>query len=382
MSRRLVVFWQWLPDYRLVFFERVRTDLAAHGIELLVCTGETPPTIAARGDTVVAPWRIPLPTKWMRLGRRELPLSSVAQVVKATKPDMVIINHSLQYAPLLFRLKAAAMRSGFRLALWGHGVPYNAPHSPPVLWAKLRLARLVDWYFAYTQAGVEFLVRSGFPRNHTTALNNTLDTDELTTSLASVDTSSVDQFLHDHELVRGHTALFLGGVDDAKDFDFLAEVASEAARIDPAFRIVIAGSGGRLDDALQIEQDGGGFVVLGRVKAVEKARALKSADVLCIPSGVGLVAVDALFSGLGVLTRRNSTHGPEIDYMPTESIELLPAAAPARVYASRLVALAGDTNWKARAAEANALVASHFTLDEMVTRFVDGVLAWTSLHSQ
>lgn len=375
LTRRLVVVWPWLPEYRLSFFQRARERLLTEGISLFVATGDTPPSVAAREDTVEAEWRLHIPTDWVRLGRRELPYMSAGRLLRETSPDFMVVNHSLRYTPLFLRLKAM-QRSNFKLGLWGHAVPYNAPHTPLVLWGKLKVSRLASWYFAYSEAGVQKIVESGFPRGRTTALNNTLDTDELSAWLDSVDDGSIDSFRERHSLRPGRTALFLGGIDDAKDFDYIASVASHLHDIAPDFSLVLAGSGDRLQDAKRLQSGGLPLVVLGRVQGVDKAVALKAADVLCIPSGVGLVAVDALFSGRGILSRQNTSHGPEIDYLPEQSIELLPAATHPVAFAQRLVDLAADQEWKRNASGAAAATAPAFTIESMVDRFVQGVLAW------
>ena len=297
------------------------------------------------------------------------------ELFRTTRPDFLVLNHSLKYLPTLVQGRILAP-SRTAVALWGHAVSYNSNHHAWVSYAKLKSARIASWYFSYTQAGASTMSASGFPAERITVVNNTLDTDALSRELAAVTPFKIDAFRSSQSLTEGHTALFLGGVDDAKGFDFLIDVTRNAARIDPAFRMIIAGTGSRIDKARELARQDFGLIVLGRVDGASKAAALRSSEVLCIPSGIGLVAVDALFAGLGIVSRDDRTHGPEIDYLPKISLTAMPPDVSAAEFSRRLVARMLDGELAGEVAIASRAPAANFTIEGMVERFVEGVIAW------
>lgn len=261
--------------------------------------------------------------------------------------------------------------------MWGHGRSYSTPQGRAAAAYKQWLTRRCEWFFAYTQAGANHVTQRGFPRTRVTVMNNTIDTDSLRAQLDSISTADVAAYRLKHGLTPGTTALFLGGVDDAKGFSFLMAAASQAQRLLPDFRLLIAGDGLRRCDAEAAEAAGAPVRVLGRVDGRAKALALRAADVLWIPSSVGLVAVDSLVSGRPIITRLNGTHGPEVDYLtPDQSAILLPGSAKPSDFATTTVGLMSNPPALSRMQASCLRTAAAHALADMVESFALGIESW------
>ena len=116
---------------------------------------------------------------------------------------------------------------------------------------------------------------------------------------------------------------------------------------------------------------------LGRLDGAEKALALRVADVLALPSSIGLVAVDSLLSGVPIVTRDNSTHGPENDYLEDGVTSIwMRADSDASEYALALVDLLEAPARLATMRQECLREAPKYSLDLTVDAFVEGVLAW------
>lgn len=364
-----------LSAYRVPFYERAAPLLADRGFALKVAYGQPSEQFAQRGDSVDIACGTAVPTRMFGSGVQPWALRKW----NAAKfdPDLVIVQQTvkaLETYPLLLRQR---FRGRPGVAMWGHGRSYSTPQGRAAAAYKQWLTRRCEWFFAYTQGGADHVTQRGFPRTRVTVMNNTIDTDSLRSDLGEVSDGDVAAFREQHGLTPGMTALFIGAVDDAKGFSFLMSSASEANRLLPGFRLLVAGKGERLMEAHAIQASGGPIRVLGRVQGHDKALALKTADVLWIPSSVGLVAVDSLVAGRPILTRLNGTHGPEVDYLTHEESALpLPGSASPGDFAATTMDLLNDTTRLAAMQAACVRASAAHSLDDMVESFVRGIVAW------
>lgn len=369
---KLLIIQPAVPAYRVPLFERLIPRLAAHGVELVVATGGY--EHSKRGDQAKAEWiravpgrvrgNLPSGLRWRKWSRA------------MAAPDLVIVEQAVKNLET-YSLLARKGLGGPSVAMWGHGRSYSTPQGTAVAAAKQWLTRRCDWFFAYTQAGADHVISHGFPSERVTVLNNTIDTDALRADLTSVSEDDVAAFARRHGLTQGRTALFLGGVDRAKGIDFLLESAVEAEKRLPGFVLLVGGTGAQAEQVRAAQQTGAPIRALGRLDGPDKALALRAADVLMIPSSIGLVAVDSLVSGVPVITRDNNTHGPEADYLKHDVTSLWRAQdASAQEYATTVLELMKAPERLSTMRDSCLAEAHKYSIDSMVTAFVDGVLAW------
>jgi glycosyltransferase involved in cell wall biosynthesis len=313
---------------------------------------------------------MPTPTTWVRVGGKDVALRRIPH-----NTDLVIVEQAIKNVET-YPLLARKSLHGPSVAMWGHGRSYSTPQGPALAAAKQFLTRRCDWFFAYTQGGADHVIAHGFPAARVSVLNNTIDTAALRRDLDSVSDDDVAAFSRHQGLTPGRTALFLGGVDSAKGIDFLLESAVEAEKRLPGFMLLVGGAGDQLDDVGQAQRAGAPIRALGRLDGHAKALALRAADVMAIPSSVGLVAVDSLVAGVPIATRANGTHGPEADYLTPEIAVWLAATTDSAEYALAITDLLADTMRLAEMRSRCRAEAARYGLDHMVDAFVEGVLAW------
>jgi glycosyltransferase involved in cell wall biosynthesis len=262
--------------------------------------------------------------------------------------------------------------------MWGQGRSFSTSQPSYLANAKQWLTRRTKWFFAYTQSGADHVVANGFPRIRTTVLNNTIDTETLRRDLAQIQDQEVADFHLHLGSSPGKTALFIGGVDDSKGIMFLIDAAWQAERLLPGFRLLIAGDGDRRSDVVRAESAGAPIRYLGRLDGKDKALALKGVDVLAIPQWVGLVAVDSLTSGRPIVTTRDCSHSPELEYL-TDGVTSVFSHHDSAAYADAVVSLLADTA-RLRAMETACLLrGGDYSITRMADAFAEGLLAWDEM---
>ena len=94
---------------------------------------------------------------------------------------LVVCGEPKQLSSLYFAL-AAKMR-GIRVIWWGHHASANSKRAR--VYVRLKIAKkLSDIFLTYTDAGVNYLVQSGFSPQHVFATGNTIDTGNVLTAVA------------------------------------------------------------------------------------------------------------------------------------------------------------------------------------------------------
>lgn len=356
-----------VPQYRVPFFTRLITDAEKDGIHIDVFAGKTPTEIRARGDASDSDFFHRLSTHELRIRRRSLFYKSTTPVLRGGY-DLVILEHgvrNMETYELLIRL------GGQRIAFWGHGRTYTKSVSLQQEWFKYWLGRRATWFFGYTERGVDAVVEHGFPRNRTTVLNNTIDTAALRADLAAISDDELREFSRHHDL-RGHTALYLGGIDTDKRIPFLLESALAAHELCSDFRLLIAGNGSDRALVEEFVAENSWASYLGALHGRDKALALRVAQALSIPGKIGLVAVDSMVAGTPIFTTKFPHHAPEFEYL-TDGITAVVTKDDVDSYAAELIALLSDRPRQKAMSDRCQTESERYTLDAMVCNFLAGV---------
>ena len=172
-DRTVAFIQEWLPRYRLPFFNLLRDVLGTERIELRLYHGQPVGAMAKRSDAAGLPWACQVVNS--HLG------SLVWQPVwrQARRADLVIVEQANRLA-LNYLLLAARPAGGPRVAFFGHGANLQGnPASLRERWKRMWI-RTPNWWFAYTDGTADRVLSGGFPANRITVVQNAVDTSALT----------------------------------------------------------------------------------------------------------------------------------------------------------------------------------------------------------
>lgn len=371
MQRRLVVLDWHVRSYRRPFYEEAAARLAMRGIDMRVIVVAPPMMAAARRDTGMQGDDVEVGVSHFRIGSREISYRHLGQVIGSMRPDLVVTEQSVRNLDLLPMI-ATRRHTGIRLALWGHGATYGKRHGILLRQYKEWITRRADWFFAYTDAGREWAVSHGVAAEKVTVLNNSTDTVSLRHDLQAVTEGRLREFQQEHRLTRGHTALFMGALDESKRLDLLFEVGERLHAADPRFVLLVAGAGAQSDEVARYANERRWLAAIGRVDGDLKSVALRACDFMLMPEGIGLVATDALAAGRPFVTMSGQAHGPEFAYLTNGETALVGASVP-ELTASAM-SIMNDSDLRLRMGKKCEIDGKRYSIERMSGRFVDGVM--------
>jgi len=369
-SRRLAIFQPYVPKYRMPFFDGLNSVLADHHVHLTVFAGEPDNQQAQRGDKVDgADWIRNIDIKSVRIAGKTF---TYAQALRHARGfDGIILGlegTSLDAYDLVMRGRARGTKTGF----WGHIGSYVAHQHPVDVALERWLMRRADRVFAYTPHGVEVAVSAGVNRARTTAVMNSVDVDGMLAKRDSLKRDEVSEFQTTRGLACGKTLAFVGGLDESKRIDFLAEALDHWWETDREIRLIVAGKGGQIG-FLEKAINRGQVIHLGFAGDNEKALIGRIATHFVMPGRIGLVAVEALALGLPILTTKWPFHAPEEQYLIEGESKITLSDQP-REFASQVVDLLnGLTHPRAHSSF------KHPTLNAMIDNYASGALSMLSL---
>jgi glycosyltransferase involved in cell wall biosynthesis len=308
--RRVVVLQPYVAAYREALWQAVADRLSP--TELVVLSGTPSRELRARGDAAVEhPWlrRVPGRTVQIRgTSARVQYKRGVGRWVRSA--DVVVAELSV----ISLNSWWLALTRASRLVLWGHGASFVAAGGGLRDRLEVLQARRAHRVLTYSDRGRASLLSRGLPADRVRAIGNSTDTRRLRELLPQAGPRAAE--LRDRfGLTPGRTAVFVGGLDADKRVDFLLAAAEHAHRLDPDFRLLVAGDG---EDAGRVRAAAArtpAVAHLGRADAAELAALGTVAAAMWMPGRVGLVAVDCLALGVPVLTTAFPFHAPEVEFL-------------------------------------------------------------------
>ena len=226
--------------------------------------------------------------------------------------DLVVAEYALRN---LMVFKWAYLGGVKRLALWGHGKTYTEDNSAVEEWIKTKLANRCNWFFGYTQKGVDSVVRKGFKASCTTVVQNSTDTKELKRLKGEVEQNTIDEFRAKYNIGNGPIAVFIGELDPSKRIDLLISSSIVIRSQIPEFELLIFGSGVELESVLTSCEKFPFVKYCGRADQKTQALVSNVAEFIMMPGRVGLIAVDSLALGIPIVTTNWPLHAPEYEYL-------------------------------------------------------------------
>jgi glycosyltransferase involved in cell wall biosynthesis len=242
---------------------------------------------------------------------------------------------------------------------------------------KKGFTNLSDGFIAYTKSGAERLMASGYPRERTFFVQNTIDMSEQFRLWEAERNSDPQAIRREFGLLPDSTVFtFIGRLVPIKRVDQLIDAvrrikANKLSR--RPVEAVIIGDGMCMDDLKAQAKDVPGIHFLGhRPPNDEVARCLKVSVASVVAGMVGLVANHALAHGCPVITRELDTHSPELEYIEHDRNGLI-IPGDMDEFAGTLARLADDEGWQARLAQGALETRDGLRMDDMAARFNEAV---------
>ena len=210
-----------LPHYRLPFFQELRNFLALRNVKLDLIYGQGNLNDKAKKDQDHLHWGIKLKNFY-------LPFNLVYQpcLYRLKKYDMVIIEQ----ANILLINYYLLLKKNFtrqKVAFWGHGRNYQDNQDSLNNKIKKLYINRVDWWFAYTNKVKDFIVKSGFPKERVTVVQNAIDSGNLIRITESISSQEIESLRSQYGLQNCFVGLFCGGMYKEKRIDFLLDACNK-----------------------------------------------------------------------------------------------------------------------------------------------------------
>lgn len=373
---RVVILQEYVPQYRVPFFELLRELGLESGIDIRVAHGEAGTSLAKRDDASNLSFALPIQQIEKRIAGRRVVVRRIGHAIDAA--DLIILEQARRNLDA-YRLLAFRRQKGPIVALWGHGKDFTRPTTLLERRLSRWLTSKADWFFAYTIAGMNHVVSQGFPHESTTVVQNSMDSLTLRESVASITAVERESFAKIHDL-RGKTALFIGGLDESKRLPFLRDAAVRLYAQESDFRLLVAGSGAIRGQVEEWAKDFSWIRYLGPLSGHDKAIAMASAEVLSMPGRVGLVAVDSFAAGIPIVTTDWNWHAPEFDYLE-DGLNAIVTRNSSVAYTNGLLSVLRNPILRQELQTA-ALASSHiYSVEAMASNFISGVRAALALRN-
>ena len=175
-----------------------------------------------------------------------------------------------------------------------------------------------------------------------------------------------------HALRRGHTALYIGGLSPVKNLRLLLDAGALVHRVDPLFKVVVAGDGPDRGLVEAAAASNPWLVVLRPVFDPRGKAALAGAcDFMALPGLVGLAAVDSFALELPAVAVSPWQQAPEFEYLHDGVNCLISTPTPAE-YARSIERMVSEPGLLERLRRGCRTSVEMHSLDSMVANFVAG----------
>ncbi|WP_087873017.1 glycosyltransferase family 4 protein [Arthrobacter globiformis] len=367
MKKKVVILQEYVPQYRVSFFDTLADLASSEDIELVVAAGQPNGSLAGRGDNANPPYVLPIRQREFAIGQKRIVIRNVR---KATaKADLVIMEQARRnldaYRLLLPRFFRQRM-----WALWGHGRDYVEHKSKFSAWLQSVLTSRADWFFAYTSGGARHVEGLGFSSGKITTVMNSLDTTAMRQGLKAASPTLAD-FRSTHGL-QSKIATFIGALDESKRISFLLHSLQRLSADHPNVSFVIAGDGPLRDKVRAVTEKLPNVHAIGRVDGEAKYALLSLSNVLLVPGRVGLIAVDSLAAGVPIVTTRWEYHAPEFEYLE-EDVSCVCSDNSVEAYSESVSGLILDDERRIFLSDNCRSAGEHLSVEQMSRNFIEGV---------
>lgn len=374
----------YLPHYRVRFYELLAER---GGFDYVVFHGAPPSWVGI--EELKGPFAFPqrrVKNREFHVGALTLVYQPVLWEILTGGYEAIVITTESKFIANLLLALLCKLR-GIAVLQWGFG--YHPPrgtresdvpnHTLLAITTLIKkgFTKIADGFIAYTKSGAEQLVASGYPRERTFFVQNTIDTSEQIRLCEAERDTDLQAIRREFGLQPDSAVyVFIGRLTPIKRVDQLIEAVRKINRGKLSrcpVEVLVIGSGPRESYLKELAADVPEVHFLGGLPPNDQvARCLKVSVAAVVAGMVGLVANHALAHGRPVITRDLETHSPEIEYIEHDKTGLI---VPGDIddFALALARFADDPAWQVRLAQGALATRDALRMDLMAERFDEAV---------
>lgn len=364
---------EYIPTYRVEFFQQLRHALKNRGVDLHVFAGRSSDSQESRADSECPEFVEPISQTSVRIAGKRLTIRNIKATLSA---DLLILEQSRRNLDAHFLLALPrALRPD--IALWGHGRDRSKVPSPMEANLLRQMTRRADWLFTYTDQGRTDAIGLGCHPAQVTVVNNSRATGDLTEHIRRVTQTQIDQFVNEYFGMCWKSqpvVSFLGSLVPEKRIDLVLKTFEKISFALPETLFIMAGEGPEKRLVHEARNSGLRIASLGYAGAREKAIMSHISRCLILPSHVGLVTIDSFAMGVPIITKRQGQHGPEIDYL-VDGVNSKLTVGDTTSLATAAVGLLQDVDEAERLRMGAFASLPQHSIEAMVDNFTQGVLS-------
>ncbi len=360
-------------QYRVAFFQHLRSKLDQKGIELRLVVGGGLDEDNAKGDVASLDWAELRPFRQVKIKGHTLLWQPGFDI--ARESDLVITE---QASKQLFNIALSLGQKRFKTkhAFWGHGRNFQSSiEGTSGEGLKRFLTKRAYWFFAYNNLSAEAAAGYGMNPDRITPVMNSTDTSRLRDVRMSLPASTGQHVREELGIEDGPVALYLGGIYSHKRPEFIVEAAEELRERIPNFSMVVIGDGSAARVIEEASKRHAWFHHLGAHYGDDRVRLASVADIQLMPGLVGLNIVDGFALGLPTATTGVDYHSPEIEYLVDGFNGIFtPADATPGDFADAVAQVLHDPEQLQHLSEGAELSGRELSVETMAERFADGIV--------
>ena len=371
--KKVLIIQKALPLYRIDFFNLLYEKLRDKGIQLTLIHGQRDENTALKNDEAELPWAIRVKNTYIRLGRLLLIWQPCLSYLKGY--DLVITE---QANKLILNYFILALKPFYKYkhAYWGHGLNLQVEYGNYGNVFKRKFLKTVDWWFAYTKGVKDYLIGAGVNPDIITTVQNAVNTTAMRIIYDSITEQEVSELQIKFDLNRqSKVGIYCGGIYKEKRIDFLIEACDRIHEVLPEFVLFVIGSGSEAYKFIDASKTRYWLHYLGPMFGREKIQFFKVSDFFLMPGLVGLAVLDAFTLNTPMITTEYEYHSPEIEYL-THDYNGLIVANDLQKYVNQCILAFTDHALKGQLTNGCEASYKKYTVEQMATNYVDGILDW------
>jgi len=227
---------------------------------------------------------------------------------------------------------------------------------------------------AYTDLTKKVLLDANYPASKITVLDNANDTSKLKTFAESITDDQICSLRNSLGITSENVGVFCGSLYTGKRLDILIAAARQVRAQINDFELVVIGAGPDENLVKEAVKTASWIHYVGPRFGYEKALFMKLGKIFLLPYIVGLAILDSFTLGMPLVAMRNGNHSPEIAYLQHDKNGIVTGDS-IEEYASGICTLFNDPVKLNAMSNQCLLDAKHYTIENMVTKFTDGIMA-------